>query len=216
MTMTAPDLLELFNDLTGRAATDSVQPTKKYTWLTRAMYEVVSELATVAPSSLYQKVGTSSLPTMSTTDNNVFTFGTSGGAAIVPFGSAQIYKHLTDIPDRPLVPDLDYLDEGDQIRLPRQRTYAGPLYWRGIVMPAPITAATNPLPLLPVEANELIAIRAARNFAESGNVRNAALADRMEKRWAQRFPKICLVLKRQFSDGGALRAYSLRDLLTPN
>src|SRR5512146_180954 len=108
MTMTAPDLLELFNDLTGRAATDSVQPTKKYTWLTRAMYEVVSELATVAPSSLYQKVGTSSLPTMSTTDNNVFTFGTSGGAAIVPFGSAQIYKHLTDIPDRPMVKDLDY------------------------------------------------------------------------------------------------------------
>ena len=216
MTMTSAQLLDLYNRLTGRAATDTVVSTAKYQALSEAMYEVVSELATVAPSSLYQKVGTSSLPTMSTTDNNVFTFGTSGGAAIIPFGGVQIFKYLTDIPDRPLVRDLDYLDEGSQIRLPRNRTYTGTLYWRGIVMPAPITAATNPLPLETVEANELIAIRAARNWAETGNVRNAALADRMEKRWAQRFPKICLLLKRQFSNGGALRAYSLRDLLTPN
>ena len=215
--MNAADLLELFNDLTGRAATDSIPSTKKYTWLSRAMYEVVSELATVTPRSLYQKVGTSALPTLSTSDQNVFTFGDdANGNPIAPLGDVQVYKFITDVPDTPMVPDLDYVSEGSQIRLPHDRKYGGTLYWRGIVMPAPITAATTQLPLLPIEANELIGIRAARNFAESGNVRNASLADRMEKRWAQRFPKICLLLKRQFSAGGALRAYSLRDLLTPN
>jgi hypothetical protein len=65
-------------------------------------------------------------------------------------------------------------------------------------------------------ASELVAIRAARDFAESGNVRNPALADRMEKRWARRWPRWSLEWKKQFSAGGALRAYSLRDPLTPN
>jgi len=212
--MLSPELLELFNDLTGRAATDSVLDTKKYTWLSRAQNEVISEFARVKPEMLYPKVGTSALPQMVTTDNNVFTFGTSGGVAIVPVGRVQIYRRLTDIPDRPLKPGWDYLDEVSQIRLPRNRTLAGPLYYRGIVFPDPITSGNAPA-LLPGPANELTAIRAAKNFAESGNLRNAALADRMDRRWLTRFPIWCLVLKQQFSSGGALITRSLRDVVTP-
>jgi hypothetical protein len=208
--MTSAELLELFNDLTGRAATDSILVTKKYVWLARAENEVVSEIATVRPSMLYQKVGASSLPTMSTTDNNVFTFG----AGIEPFGRVQIYRHTNDIPDRPLVEGCDYLSEGNQIRLPRGRTITVPLYWRGIVMPVPITADEAPH-LIPTAANELTAIRAARNFAESGNLRNTALADRMRLRWKERFPYWCLVWKQQFMSGGLLVAFSAKDLVTP-
>ena len=216
--MTSQELLALFNRLTGRAAMDKITPTEKYSMLYDAQNEVISEIATVAPKSLYPKVATGSLPAMSTTDNNVFTFGLDAdGNRIAPVGSVQIYKYLTDVPDRPLIPDLDYLDEGDQIRLPRKRTYAGTLYWRGITFPLGLDIAVGHEPaLIPGPANELTAIRAARNFFESGNLRNAAMADRMEKRWAQRWPKWCLVWKRQFSSGGALRAYSLRDLLAPN
>jgi hypothetical protein len=213
--MTSAELLDLFNRLTGRAAMDKITPAIKYQWLSDAQTAVVSEIATVAPWALFPKVGTANLPTMSTTDNNVFTFGTSGGTPIEPIGSVQIYKYITDVPDRPMVPDLDYIAEGNQIRLPHNRSYAGTLYYRGIVFPSAITAGNNPS-LIPTQANELVAIRAARDFAESGNVRNPALADRMEKRWAQRWPRWCLVWKKQFSAGGALRAYSLRDLLTPN
>lgn len=208
---TSAQLLELFNDLTGRPATDNaIPPAKKYTWLSRAQSEVVSEMVSIKPEVFYQKVGTSSMPTMSTVDHNVFTFGTG----VVPFGKTQIYRALTDIPDRPMLPDYDYIDEVSQIRLLRNRTYGGTLYWRGVVMPAAISDSVNPA-LLPTDANELTAIRAAENFFEGGNGRNPQMADRMRKRWMRRFPYWCLVWKKQFDRGGALVSYSLRDILTP-
>lgn len=212
--MTSAELLELFNDLAGRSANDTITPTKKYTWLARAEKEVVSELASVAPWTLYQKVSGASLPTMATDDSNVFTFGTNGGANIEPFGRVQIYRRLTDIPDRPLIEGVDYLSEGDQVRLPRGRTITSPLYWRGIVMPAAIAANEAPH-LIPTDANELTAIRAAKNFAESGNLRNAALADRMRLRWKERWPYWCLLWRQQFASGGVLLSMSARDLVTP-
>jgi hypothetical protein len=207
--MTPAALLELFNDLTGRAPTDVIADAKKYTWLSRAQDEVISEVATVKPSILYLPLATSALPQMVTTDQNVFTFG----AGVEPFGSAQIYKRVTAVPDRPLIPGYDYLDEGDHIRLPRNRKYAGPLYYRAIVMPPPITAIVAPA-LTPSAANELTALRAAINFAESGNVRNAVLADRLKVREVARKAHWYLLWKRQYASGGVLRVYSLVDILT--
>ncbi len=213
--MTSAEALALFNDLTGRPATDVILDAKKYTWLSRGEERVVSHVARVRPEILYQKVATSSLPTMVTTDNNVFTFGVDGdNNPIVPYGSVQIYPSLTSIPDRPWIPDIDYLLEGDQIRLPRNRKSAITLYWRGIVMPPPITADEAPH-LIPSGANELTAIQAAMSFAAGGNIRNAALVKEMRIQWAERFPIHCSVWKRQFSRGGALRSYSMKDILTP-
>lgn len=212
----APYLLDLFNRLTGRKSAEAAIPdTTKYTWLSEAQNEVVSEIATIAPWVLYQKVGYGAMPTLATTDNQVFTFGLdSDSNPIMPFGKTQIYRNLSDIPDMPMIPDWDYLDEGTQIRLPRNRTYTGTLYWRGVVMPGVIDAthdpAFNPRPL-----NELVAIRAAKNFAESGNLRNAALADRMRLRWKERFPYWMLVLRKQFDRGGALTQWTMTDLAIP-
>lgn len=226
--MTSAELLELFNDLTGRAATDVITDVKKYTWLSRAEKEVITDIARIKPSILYPKVGTASLPQLVTTDRNVFTFGDDGAEPtpnpIIPFGRVQIYRSIRDVPDRPWRPDYDYLDEGSQIRLPRNRTHTGTLYYRGIVMPPAITGGdttTDPVTLpehphlLPTDASELTAIRAARNFAEGGNIRNAALADRMRARWAERYPVFCLLWKQQFSYGGALVSWSAKDLVTP-
>lgn len=214
--MTSAELLELFNDLTGRGATDVISDTKKYRWLKRAQDEVISEIATFAPKVLYPKVGTSALPALSTTDSNVFTFGTdTAGDRKAPIGDVQIYRYISDVPDRAMIPGVDYIDEGDQIRLPRNRVWTGPLYYRGILMPLGLSAAVGETPaLIPGPANELTALRAGANFAESGNLRNAALADRLKQRYMIRLRYWALVWKRQFSAGGVLRVQSLRDLLT--
>jgi|ERR1051325_3390241 hypothetical protein len=201
-------ILSLFNRLTGRPmppAADAVTDIMKYQWLTEAQNEVVSEIAAVAPQALYQRGAPGE---MQTTDRKIFTFGTvtvdEVERPVVPFGKVQLYRNLSDVPDRPLREGIDYISEVSQIRIPGNRTLSGTIYWRGIVMPDPITAEVAPA-LIPPEANELTAIRAARNFAESGNLRNPALADRMEKRWKQRWPHLCLLFKRQFQSGGALR-----------
>jgi hypothetical protein len=210
-----PYLLDLFNRMAGRSSTDSVQPAAKYTWLSEAQDEVVLEIATVCPWTLYPKVGTASMPQLVTTDQNVFTFGLDGDAQpIVPFGDAQIFRRLSDIPDAPLRPGWDYINEGDQIRMPRNRHFTATLYWRGIVMP-PAISDTQAGAFIPKELNSLTAIRAVQNFAESGNLRNAPLADRMKARWAQRWPRSLLMLKRQFSKGGAMVIWTARDLVTP-
>src|SRR5690242_9321288 len=115
--MTSAELLDLFNRLTGRPKADAITDATKFTWLSEAKDEVISEMASVAPNILYQKVGTANLPTLVTVDQNVFTFGLDvSGNPIVPFGAAQIYKNINDVPDRPLRPDWDYIDEGSQIR----------------------------------------------------------------------------------------------------
>jgi hypothetical protein len=214
--MTSAELLDLFNRLTGRPKADAVTDATKYTWLKEAQEEVISELASVAPKVLYPKVGTPNLPQMVTTDKNVFTFGLDlAGNPIVPFGAAQIYRAITDVPDRPLRPGWDYLDEGSQIRMPRNRHFAGTLYWRGVVFPLALDAGVGNGPaLIPGPANELTAIRAAKNFAEGGN-RNPTLVATMTLKWSQRWPQWCLLWKKQFSSGGAIVAWSLKDVVTP-
>jgi hypothetical protein len=212
--MDSPGLLDLFNRNTGRPKADAIVDATKYTWLKEAQDEVISEIASVAPWVLYQKVGTPSLPVMVTVDHNVFTFGLDGGGKpIEPIGTVQVYRSISDVPDRPLRPEWDYLPEGNQIRLPRNRKYTGTLYWRGIVMPSLLDATHNPA-LIPTQANELIAIRASYNFASAAG-RNPNVAATMQARWASRWPHWCLVWKKQFSRGGALTSLSLKDVVTP-
>jgi hypothetical protein len=215
MVYDGPYMLALFNRMSGRAVLDKIDAPTKYQWLSEAQDEVVMEVARVAPHVLYPKVGTASMPQMVTTDNNVFTFGVDDDEQpIIPFGDAQIYRRTTDIPDRPMRPGWDYVNEASQIRLPRNKHISSTLYWRGIRMPNPISADTAPA-LVPAATNVLTAIRATMNFAESGNIRNAALADRMRVRWKERWPGACLLWKRQFAKGGALIIWSARDAVTP-
>jgi hypothetical protein len=209
---TSADLLEMFDEMAGRAPTDTITPAQKYKKLARAEKSVLTELVRVARTSFYPK---GVLPQLETTDHNIFTFGTdTDDLPIVPYGDCQIFSRLTDVPDRPWRRDWDYLDEGTQIRLPRGRKFTGPLYYRGVVSPADISETENPH-FIPVEANELTVIRAVRDFAATGNLRAPAVVAEMRIRWNERYPVICSLLKRQFSDGGALRTYSARDLVTP-
>lgn len=205
------DLLSLFNRKAQRPQADAITDTSKYDRLSKSQQRVVANIAQVAPYALYQKVAYNAMPTLSTSDSQVFTFGTDdNGYAVTPFGKASVYPSLNSIPDYPWTEGYDYVNEGTQIRIPNNRTYSGTLYWRGIQPPGVLDASHQPV-LLPEGARELIVIDAVRQFATEG-ARNPDLAAMMQAEWNQAWPAWCLVFKTQFKQGGALSNWTARDL----
>lgn len=211
-------LLGLFNRLAGRPSSDAILDATKYQMLSEAQNNVIADMVAVTPNSLYPTAPYASLPTLTTTDDQIYTFGTdANGYPKFPM-NAQIFANLTDIPTNPLRPNTDYMIEGSQIRALNNGTLPGTLYVYGIFQPADINATDQPT-LKPEPSRELIAIRAAYNFATEGN-RNPALAETMATRYgyplsaspAGRFPYWCLVWKTQFKGGGVLGAFTGRQL----
>ncbi len=197
------DLLDLFNQYAARPTTDAITSVAKYARLSRAQNRVIALMQGVAPWALYPKVGYGSLPTLTTTDQQVFTFGTdSNGYPIFPMGKGGIYANLQDIPDNPWIEGRDFMREGTQIRIPNDGTYGGTLYWYGIAQPADITATVQPS-LFPEASRELIVVEAVRSFAGEGT-RNTALRDEMKDEWASQWPVWCLVWRVQYRSGGAV------------
>ncbi len=210
-TYDSADLLALFNSMAGRPTTDAITDAQKYARLSKAQNRVIAKMMPVCPKSLYPKAAYGSLPTLTTTDSQIFTFGTdTNGYAVFPGGHGGVYTSLNDIPDYPWVEGRDYMLEGTQIRIPNNGTYTGTLYWYGITNPADITAVVQPA-LFPEASRELIAIEGVRQFAVE-YVRNLALADEMQSEWDKAWPGWCLVWKTQFRSGGALNVFSGRDL----
>lgn len=194
-------LLGLFNRYCARPTTDEVSDEDKYRWLTEAQHAVVADITARAPNVLY---GAPAL--LTTSDNNVFTFGTdTNGYPVWPMGNARIFRSLKDVPDFPMIEGLDYLSEGTQIRLPNQRTDTGPLYWYGESQPTDISASSEPV-LMPEPSRNLIAIEAARRFLSSNG--RPDRADDLQTEYNRELPRWLLVWKRQFSNGGMLTSTS--------
>ena len=198
------DLLVRFNMLTGRPASgDSISDADKYLRLADAQDAVIEDAASRVPKAFYSKAAYGSTPTLTTTDQQVFTFGTdANGDPRFPIGKVRIFEALSAIPDYPWVEGIDYLNEGTQIRIPNNATYGGTLYWRGITAPERISASVQPT-IIPPPFRMLIVYEAVRRYAEEAN-RDAQLADRMAANYANDFRRFTLVLKTQFSNGGAL------------
>lgn len=209
------DLLAQFNQRAGRPTSavgqsDTITDTAKYDRLAKAQDRVVAMIAGVVPKALYPKGAYGSFPQMITTDNQVFRFGSDTlGNPMTPMG-VSIYASLNDIPDYPWQADVDYLDEVSQIRIPQNRTFAGPLFWRGIIPPAPISGNVPPA-LLPIASRDLIVIEAVRQFGKEG-VRNPDLVAVAQEEWNIAWPQWCLVWKTQFRSGGALQTLTGRQL----
>lgn len=204
-TFDSPYLLDLFNRVTGRPAADAILDTTKYKWLTEANNELIGLIAGICPNTLL------GAPTACvTSDSKVFTFGSdSNGYAIAPIGKTGIYTSLSSVPDLPWVEGLDYLNEGEQIRIPHDGTYSGTLYWRGITPPADLTAISNPT-LFPAASRVLIPHIAALNYGKAA-ARNPSLVDEMMtylgEPWGMNkgaFARWALTWKTQFRKGGAL------------
>lgn len=194
-TFTSADLLELFNAYAARPlGGDSVSNLSKYQRLARAQNTVLADLAARIPEPAYSHVAYASTPQLTTTDNQVFTFGTdANGDASFPIGKVNIYPSLEAIPDYPWQEGVDFLWEGTQIRIPNNRTYEGTLYWRGIAPMQEISATVQPT-ISPPPLRLLIVIEAVRSFAAEGN-RNTELADRMAAEYGANLARWCLTLK---------------------
>jgi hypothetical protein len=196
-------LLSEFSTQAGRPANDVFTSAQIYARLAKAQNKIITDLAARVPQSLYPKVGSASYPTLTTSDNQVFVFGTdANGYAITPIGKVGIYPDLTCIPDDPWTEGFDYLNEGNQIRIPNNRTYAGTLYWRGITNPPDIAASVQPV-LNPEYTRTLIVSEAVRSFAREGN-RNPDLAALMQDEYDRDFRRFCLMWRTQFRSDGAL------------
>lgn len=163
---------------------------------------------------LYPTSAYGSLPQLSTSDSQVFTFGTDdNGYAIAPIGKVGIYATAADIPDYPWREGQDFVRAGaTAIRIPNNGTYTGTApYWIGITPPSDIDATHQPA-LFPESARELIPIRAAYAFGLEG-MRNPDLAAAMAAMYGEpvappgvkgRFAYWCTTWKTQFKHGGAL------------
>lgn len=212
-TWTSADLLSRFDNLAARPSgtADAMGDTAKYQYLSDAQQEVIADLSAVAPWTLYQKVAYGSMPTLTTTDSQVFTFGNDvNGNPLFPQGKAMIYPSLNAIPDSPWREGWDYLNEGTQIRIPNNGTYAGTLYWRGIAPVLDITATNQPA-LLPVASRILIVYKAVWTYALAGN-RKQDLAQQMQALYEKRWPHWCVLWRTAFANGGALETLTGRDL----
>lgn len=203
-TYTSADLLQRFNWL-GQfpLSNDTISDTDKYTRLADAQNDVIADISARAPWTLYSKAAYASTPTLSTSDQQVFTFGTDvNGDPLFPEGKVMIYPSLQAIPDSPWREGVDYLQEGTQIRIPNNQSYGGTLYWRGIAPVLPISASNQPS-LLPPPARMLIVYKAVGQYAMEG-ARNEALQQKMDQLYQRDFPRWMLVFKTQFANGGAL------------
>jgi hypothetical protein len=210
-TFTSADLLTRFNELSGRGASDTLSDTVKYRRLADAQNVVLADAASRVPKAFVNKGSYSAMPTLTTSDSQVFTFGTDvNGDPLFPIGKVEIYPSLSSVPDSPWIEGVDYLNEGTQIRIPSNRTWGGTLYWRGIAPVLPIDATNQPS-IIPPPFRMLIVYEAVRRFAEEGKA-DLELADRMATNYQRMFAQMCLVLKTQFSNGGALGGLSGRNL----
>ena len=203
-TYDSADLLALLRSYTGTANQTAIYSDATfYARLAKAQNKVVSDIAARAPQSLYSKAAYGSYPTCTTTDNQVFTFGTdANGYAISPRGKVGIYPSLASIPDDPWTEGFDYLNEGNQIRIPNNRTYTGTLYWRGITNPPDIAASTQPV-LNPEDSRVLIVYEAARSWGLEGK-RDPDLASLMASEYKTDFARYMLMWRTAFRSGGAL------------
>lgn len=194
------DLLAQFKELAGLPTATEITSASIYARLARAQLEVIEDIAGIYPNCLYRTTGPAAL---STTDSKVFTFGTDGsGYAVAPMGFVRVFRSLGDYPDNPMLPGIDYLDEGTQIRIPNNRTESSTLYWQGIATPTDISASQEPA-LRPAPARRLIVIKAVETFGREGGSRYD-MADDCERLYAREFGKHMLVWKTRFTGGGAL------------
>lgn len=199
------DLLRRFKDEAGLAEASELDATSDiYPLLSDGQLETTRELAARCYKSLY---GAPSAMT-STDGGYTWYFGASPVDAtkkLLPLGWVQISPRLSSfIGDgfNGWVEGVDYLGEGDRIRIPGNRTYSGTLYARFVPTPPPITASVDAI-LRPPEINILTVYKAVEQWAGQGNVR-PELVKRMQDKWARAFPIWCHTLKKQYRGGGAM------------
>lgn len=197
----APGLLGRFNLMAGRPnttpTTDAIADDTKYTYLSDAQQYTLTRLSSIVAKVLY---GAPAL--LSTNDGGyTYTFGQDAdGNNAFPLGRTGIFTSLAAVPDYPLQPGVDYLDEGTRIRGVDNMPITGPLYRYGLAPIEAISQFGDPV-LQPPSSRMLIVIKAVADFAESANIRNGPLCDRMTLRYEREFGQTCTMLRKHLRGG---------------
>lgn len=199
------DLLRRFKNEAGLADANELDDDDDiYPLLSDGQVETARELAMRAWEAFAQAP-----QAMTSTDGGkTWYFGASPIDAtkkLVPLGKVQIARRLADFVGTGFagwMEGIDYLPEGDHIRIPGNRSYSGTLYARFVPTPPPINATTDAI-LHPPEVNLLTVYKAVELWADQGNV-NTALSDRMQQKWAKAFPSWCHTFKSAHRNGSGM------------
>jgi hypothetical protein len=190
------DLLSRLKLVLNRPATDeALADADLYSFMGMAEEHVARYLASVCPEPMY-----GSLTALTTADSGAtFTFGTDTDTAnIHAFGHYELYPSLTSFPDSPLVEGVDFIWDGDKIRIPNARTIDTP-YGRWVTPPHLLNGSSAPT-LKPLYARPLIVYKAAEWAAEQ---RLKQSGDPYRQAYAEMLPGILLSLKTSaYGQGG--------------
>lgn len=202
---TSTGLLSRFNLWAGRpdsvtnpSAVDAIPDAVKYMYLADGEQYTIGRISSISAKILY-----GAPRAMQTSDGGLtWTFGyDDDGNLMFPMGRTSIYTALACLPSFALRPDYDYLDEGTRIRCMNNVPITGPLYWYGL-QPTGQMSATNQPVLQPAPMNVLSVIKAVAAFAEAGNIRNAALSDRMTLRYEREFGPLMTLVRKHLRGSG--------------
>ena len=195
------DMLRWFDRWAGRnASSDTISPAVKFDYLADAQDYVIQRIAAVSAKTLF------AAPYQLTTADGglTFTYGTdANGYALFPMGQTGIYPTTSSIPGGAWTPGVDYLDEGTTIRMPNAVPYTGTLFAYGLQMAPRMSQDVQPV-LMPPSIRMLIPRRAVAMFAESGNIRNEALANRMSVEFEKEFGDTMTLLRKHVKTSGTM------------
>lgn len=145
---------------------------------------------------------------MTTGDSGyTYTFGTDSALPtsytdLYPVGAVKIFRTRNDNPDWPMVEGVDFIMEGNRIRMPDFSPFSGTApYYTSLALPALLDGSTVPT-LKPVQARELIVDAAAVRYAEATRIDLDIHEARYEKDWQRWLPAI----QAQYARPGSIAA----------
>jgi hypothetical protein len=172
-----------------------------YPRLSIAQCNVIRRVASIFPNCLYPAPFTLTRAS----DGKTYSFGTDAQSnPIVPMGWVQVATSLSAFSGDDFYgwrEGRDFINEGERIRLPSNRSSSQALYCRAVLAPPDINSSVNPV-LSPADGRELIAIQAVMDWAGEGD-QQPSLVARMERKMSQKFPILMLSLRRAYRGGGA-------------
>ena len=151
--------------------TDFPTDPQLFEWLTDGENFVKAIVATYCPRALI------TAPVLMTTADGGLTYqygADASGNAVIPFGQVNLFRQLADIPDFPLEPEVDFLDEGTQIRsianVATTTMYpSGAPYFQGMVPTTLLSSSASTQPtIVPADKRQLSVYYACAEYAAAG------------------------------------------------
>jgi hypothetical protein len=137
------DLLARCKRILNRPSTDAaIADADWYAFMTDAQDRAFHDLAPRVPDAMY-----GAPVALGTSDSGAtYTFAST----VFPIGHVRIYPTRSAIPDSPLVEGVDYLHEGDAIRIPngRTRTFSDGGPWARWITPPGVIDGSTPATLI--------------------------------------------------------------------